>query len=141
MCKPGRCSAPSQPWLRGAAWFLLPATAPPNPSCRPPPRPLLAADDFDGQLYNATNLALKGVAAIASFGYIADMYTGNSSAVTQYYVLAAEYAATMVQYSWNKDHFMIGYTGSQGDGGDPDSWPMLYKCVPATRSLAPARPL
>ena len=35
------------------------------------------ADDFDGQLYNATNLALKGVAAIAAYGYIAEKYTGD----------------------------------------------------------------
>jgi hypothetical protein len=86
--------------------FLLPFPNSPAPcSLLPLPR-------------SATNLALKGVAAIAAYGYIEDMYTGNSSAVTQYYVLAAEYAATMVQFSWNKDHFMIGYTGSQGDGGD-----------------------
>ena len=24
---------------------------------------------------------------------------------------------------------MIGYKGSQGDGGDPDSWPMLYNAL------------
>lgn len=35
----------------------------------------------------------------------------------------------MVQYAWtqqNGSHFMIGYAGSQGDGGDPNSWAMLY---------------
>jgi hypothetical protein len=89
----------------------------------PPPRP-------PARRYNATNLALKGVAAIAAYGYIAEKFTGNASAGTAYYTIAADYAATMVQYAWHDNgadsHFMIGYRGSQGDGGDPGSWPMLY---------------
>ena len=39
----------------------------------------------------------------------------------------------MMNYSWVDDaansHFMIGYTGSQGDGGDAASWPMLYSIL------------
>jgi hypothetical protein len=39
----------------------------------------------------------------------------------------------MVNYSWLDDaensHFMIGYLGSQGDGGDHDSWPMIYSIL------------
>ncbi len=39
----------------------------------------------------------------------------------------------MVNYSWIDDaansHFMIGYEGSQGDGGDPASWTMLYNIL------------
>ena len=38
-----------------------------------------------------------------------------------------------MNYSWVDDaansHFMIGYTGSQGDGGDSNSWPMLYSIL------------
>lgn len=39
----------------------------------------------------------------------------------------------MVEYSWHANgtdsHFMIGYVNSQKDGGDPDSWPMLYNAL------------
>lgn len=64
---------------------------------------------------------------------LSQMYTGDPSQATKYYTIAADYAATMVQYAWNADattpHFMIGYKGSQGDGGDPDSWPMLVSAT------------
>ena len=39
----------------------------------------------------------------------------------------------MVDYSWfvngTNSHFMIGYKGSQKDGGDTASWPMLYNAL------------
>jgi hypothetical protein len=39
----------------------------------------------------------------------------------------------MTEYAWldngTNSHFMIGYKGSQGDGGDPSSWPMLYNAL------------
>ena len=39
----------------------------------------------------------------------------------------------MVEYAWiangTDSHFMIGYAGSKKDGGDPDSWPMLYNAL------------
>ena len=39
----------------------------------------------------------------------------------------------MVDYSWvsngTASHFMIGYKDSQGDGGDPTSWPMVYNAL------------
>ena len=38
----------------------------------PFPQEQLSTDDFDGPLYNATNLAVKGVAAIAAYGYIVE---------------------------------------------------------------------
>jgi hypothetical protein len=43
------------------------------------------------------------------------------------------YAKTMTEFAWldngSDSHFMIGYKGSQGDGGDPNSWPMLYNAL------------
>jgi len=45
----------------------------------PFPQEQLSTDDFDGPLYNATNLAVKGVASIAAYGYIAELFTGNAS--------------------------------------------------------------
>jgi hypothetical protein len=43
------------------------------------------------------------------------------------------YAKVMVNYSWVENgtdsHFMIGYRGSQDDGGHPDSWAMLYNAL------------
>jgi hypothetical protein len=49
------------------------------------------------------------------------------------YAIAADYANVMVNYSWLNDaansHFMIGYAGSQGDGGHTDSWPMIYSIL------------
>lgn len=102
----------------------------------PFPGTQLSTDDFDGVLYNATNLALKGVASIAAYGYLTEAYTGNASEAAALYATAASYAATMVQYAWhvngsnaNQSHFMIGYAGSQGDGGDPASWAMLYNAL------------
>lgn len=99
----------------------------------PFPQEQLSTDDFDGPLSNATNLAVKGVASIAAYGYIVEKYTGNVTAAAEAYATAAAYAKVMVQYSWNSNgtdsHFMIGYTGSTKDGGDPQSWPMLYNAL------------
>lgn len=97
----------------------------------PFPQTQLSTDDFDGVLYNATNLAIKGVAAIAAYGYIVEKFTGNTTAADEAYLLAAQYSQVMVDYSWNADdgHFMIGYRGSRGDGGDPNSWSMIYNAL------------
>jgi hypothetical protein len=99
----------------------------------PFPQEQLSTDDFDGPLYNATNLAVKGVAALASYGYIIQQYTGNATAAAEIYQIAATYSNVMIDYSWvdngTNSHFMIGYKGSQSDGGDPNSWPMLYNAL------------
>ena len=102
-----------------------------NDSSSPPSHPL--QDDFDGPLYNATNLAVKGVAAIAAYGYILEHYAGNTAGAAEAYATAVAYSKTMVEYSWHANgtdsHFMIGYVNSQKDGGDPSSWPMLYNAL------------
>jgi hypothetical protein len=99
----------------------------------PFPEKQLSTDDFDGPLYNATNLAVKGVAAIAAYGYIVETFEGDKAKASEIYATAAAYAHTMVEYSWLKNgtesHFIIGYFDSQGDGGDLDSWPMLYNAL------------
>jgi len=99
----------------------------------PFPQEQLSTDDFDGPLYNATNLAIKGVAAVAAYGYIVEQYTGDSARAAQIYAQAAQYASVMVDYAWlsnaSDSHFMIGYKGSQSDGGVPSSWPMLYNAL------------
>ena len=105
-------------------------------SLMPFPQEQLSTDDFDGPLYNATNLAIKGVAAVAAYGYIVQQYTGDTARAQAIYAQAASYANTMVAYSWNPNttnpdqaHFLIGYFGSQSDGGVPTSWPMLYNAL------------
>jgi len=99
----------------------------------PFPQEQLSTDDFDGSLYNATNLAVKGVAAIAAYGYLLEKYTGNETAGAEAFATAASYAGTMVDFAWHNSgsdsHFLIGYRGSKGDGGDPTSWPMLYNLL------------
>jgi hypothetical protein len=40
----------------------------------PFPQTQLSTDDFDGVLFNATNLAMKGIASIAAYGYIVETY-------------------------------------------------------------------
>lgn len=114
-------------WPAITSWYEFLITLLPFPGTQ------LSTDDFDGPLYNATNLALKGVAAIAAYGYILEQYTGNATAAAEAYAIAATYSSTMVQYAWNSNgtdsHFMIGYKGSQKDGGDPGSWPMLYNAL------------
>jgi hypothetical protein len=58
---------------------------------------------------------------------------GDSRGAAAAYAKAASFANTMIQYSWRDNgadsHFMIGYVNSQGDGGDPNSWPMLYNAL------------
>ena len=97
----------------------------------PFPQEQLSTDDFDGPLYNATNLAIKGVAGVAAYGYIVQQYTGDAARAAAIYAQAAEFASVMIDYSWNANasHFMIGYKGSQSDGGVPSSWPMLYNAL------------
>jgi hypothetical protein len=99
----------------------------------PFPEQQLSTDDFDGVLYNATGLAFKGIASVAAYGYIVEKYTGNTTEANDAYTLAASFAQTMVQYAWvnngTQSHFMIGYQGSQGDGGDTTSWAMLYNAL------------
>ena len=102
----------------------------------PFPQEQLSTDDFDGPLYNATNLAIKGVAAVAAYGYIVQQYTGDSARAAAIFAQAAGYGSVMVDYAWNPNatdpsqaHFMIGYKDSQSDGGVPTSWPMLYNAL------------
>jgi Domain of unknown function (DUF1793) len=104
----------------------------------PFPGTQLSTDDFDGVLYNASNLATKGIAAIASAGYLFETFLGNMTMAIDAYTTAALDAQTFVQYSWsngtgnapaNSSHFLIGYKGSQGDGGDPGSWAMQYNLL------------
>jgi hypothetical protein len=72
-----------------------PAPPPPHPP-HPPPHPFLrydflvtllpfpqtqlSTDDFDGVLYNATNLAIKGISSIAAYGYLVETYKGDTQA-------------------------------------------------------------
>jgi hypothetical protein len=101
----------------------------------PFPQEQLSTDDFDGPLYNATNLAIKGLAGMAAWGYLYEAYTGDVQGAEDIFKLTAQYAQTMVDYSWVEasdpadSHFMIGYKGSQKDGGDPKSWPMIYNAL------------
>jgi hypothetical protein len=99
----------------------------------PYPQEQLSTDDFDGPLNNATNLAIKGVAAIAAYGYILEHFMGNTTGAAAAYALAAEYSGTMMQYSWVGEgadaHFMLGYIGSKGDCGNTSSWPMIYNAL------------
>ena len=44
-----------------------------------------------GVLYNATNLAMKGVASIAAYGYLVETYKGDVRAAEEAYATAAQY--------------------------------------------------
>jgi hypothetical protein len=117
-------------WPVIQTWYEFLVTLLPFPGTQ------LSTDDFDGPLYNATNLAFKGVAAVAAYGYILEQYTGNATAAAEAYATAATYANVMVEYAWlenatdpSQSHFMIGYKGSQADGGNHTSWAMLYNAL------------
>jgi len=114
----------------------------------PFPQEQLSTDDFDGPLYNATNLAVKGVAAIAAYGYIVEkargrgegegrappltlpflpispfppppsQYTGNVTAAEEAYAVAALYSETLVQVRRIDD----------GDGEEASSSPFSPPC-------------
>lgn len=51
-------------WPLMDSWYDYLVTLLPFPGVQ------LSTDDFDGVLYNATNLALKGIASMAAYGYI-----------------------------------------------------------------------
>jgi hypothetical protein len=93
-----------------------------------------------GPLSNATNLAVKGVASIAAYGYILEKYTGNASAAAEAYATAVAYSKVMVDYSWvnngTDSHFMIGYRGSTKDGGETESWPCVGGVLAARTGAA-----
>lgn len=113
-------------WPAIQSWYEYLVTLLPFPGLQ------LSTDDFDGVLYNATNLAIKGIAGIA-YGYIAEKYTGDPNIAAESYAIAADYANTMVEYAWvengDSSHFMLGYAGSEGDGGDRNGWAMIYNAL------------
>ena len=92
----------------------------------PFPQKQLSTDDFDGPLFNASNLAIKGVVSVAAWGYILDRL-GDTAGATTAYTLAASYATTMMEYAWVGGHFQLGYKGSQGDGDG--GWAMVYNAL------------
>jgi len=94
----------------------------------PFPGTQLSTDDFDGKLYNATNLAIKGITAITAYGYLIQYYTNNATLANYYYDIAFNYTTVMINYAWYPElqHFGLGYRGSEGDCGDKTSWAMMY---------------
>lgn len=62
----------------------------------------LSTDDFQGQLANQTNLALKGIIGIAAMGEIA-LLTGNKDDATNYTNIANSYITQWQQMAIVKD--------------------------------------
>jgi hypothetical protein len=77
----------------------------------------LSTDDFQGQLANQTNLALKGIIGIAAMGEIAHL-TGNTADATNYENIADSYIEKWQQMAVVKDSSGNGvHTNLQyGDG-------------------------
>ena len=82
----------------------------------------LSTDDFQGQLANQTNLALKGILAIQAMSVIASK-TGNSADATSYANTASSYLSQWQVYGINSEasppHTNLAYQ-------EPDSHGLLY---------------
>jgi len=65
----GQREAGDLTWL-APYWPLMPSWYTFLIDLLPFPQQQLSTDDFDGPLFNATNLAVKGIASVAAYGYI-----------------------------------------------------------------------
>jgi len=79
----------------------------------------LSTDDFQGQLANQTNLALKGIIAIEAMAVIAEL-TGNSADASNYHNIATSYISKWqglaVVSSASPPHTSLAYNDDSSHG-------------------------
>ncbi len=83
------------------------------------PENQLCTDDFAGHLAHNCNLSIKGILAIAAFGYICKML-GNDEG--EYFNKAKEYAKIWEKEAFDKDHYRLAFD-KEG------SWSLKYNLV------------
>ncbi len=85
------------------------------------PENQLSTDDFAGHLAHNTNLSLKAIDAIGSYGLLAEM-AGKKEAGAQYRKLAQEMAGKWMQMAADGDHFRLAFD-------KPGTWSQKYNLV------------
>ena len=85
------------------------------------PEDQLCTDDFAGRSAHNTNLSIKAILALASYGRMADML-GYDDAAEKYGKMAADMAAKWVEMADDGDHYRRTFDG-------PGTWSQKYNLV------------
>ncbi len=83
------------------------------------PENQLCTDDFAGHLAHNCNLSIKGILAIAAFGYICDKLDKDGS---EYYNKSKEYAEIWEKEARDSDHYKLAFD-KEG------SWSLKYNLI------------
>ena len=81
----------------------------------------LSTDDFAGHLAHNTNLSVKAIVALASFGQLADML-GKKAEAARYTDLARSMAAKWIDMAKDGDHYKLAFD-------KPGTWSQKYNLV------------
>jgi hypothetical protein len=85
------------------------------------PENQLSTDDFAGHLAHNSNLSIKAILALGSYGLLAEM-TGHKTEAAQYRATAQEFAKKWVAMADDGDHYRLAFD-------KPGTWSQKYNLV------------